>query len=622
MKSRTSFFNQTVFKKDMTRFAPLWGLYTLCMILGMMLLTQGSGNGYSFQRDLCSLPQAMNVINFGYAVLAAQLLFGDLYNSRMCNALHALPIRRECWFGTHVAAGFAFSLVPTLIGALTAAGLDAISNSMVTASWQLPWLNLALMNLQYLFYFGLAVFCVMCVGNRFAQGLLYAIINFAAAIAFWLVDTLFAPMFYGIRLDDAPFLTFTPVARGSAVDYLKMNYIRDENYERIGAWFTVDSLGWTYASVCAAIGAVLLVCALLLYRRRRLESAGDFMAVKALEPIFMVVFPLVSAGAVYFVTDGMLGWGGTAYLAIGMIVGYIAGRMLIERTTRVFSKKNILGFMALAIAFGAVYLTVRADPMGWEDWIPAADEVQYVRIYSGYYNGDRSVDMQTPAEIEKALRVHEIGLNDRTVSDRAQEQHNQALYGEIAAKEGQVLVESVTVEAVGQPLSTIRSEDYISTQTITLEYHLKDGSVKSRYYVIDACDEAGDILIPYFSSMDMLFPEYLHLPDTQPETIAEATLEVRIDDGWGVTHRIENKELILQLLQAIEDECEAGRMAQNYNFRTNPDSNNTYWINFDMGELSEQISCYTDCTYMNEFLIGLGIEHRYLREDADMTVEH
>ena len=77
-----------------------------------------------------------------------------------------------------------------------------------------------------------------------------------------------------------------------------------------------------------------------------------------------------------------------------------------------------------------------------------------------------------------------------------------------------------------------------------------------------------------------------------------------------------------QLLQAIEDECEAGRMAQNYNFRTNPDSNNTYWINFDMGELSEQISCYTDCTYINEFLIGLGIEHRYLREDADMTVEH
>ena len=195
----------------MTRFAPLWGLYTLCMILGMMLLTQGSGNGYSFQRDLCSLPQAMNVINFGYAVLAAQLLFGDLYNSRMCNALHALPIRRECWFGTHVAAGFAFSLVPTLIGALTAAGLDAISNSMVTASWQLPWLNLALMNLQYLFYFGLAVFCVMCVGNRFAMTLVYGIVNFFAVIVYWFYYTIYEPLLYGVFITEEPFVLFCPV---------------------------------------------------------------------------------------------------------------------------------------------------------------------------------------------------------------------------------------------------------------------------------------------------------------------------------------------------------------------------------------------------------------------------
>ena len=622
MKSRTSFFNLTAFKKDMLRFAPLWGLYTLCMVLGMMLLTQGAGNGYGFQRDLCSLPQAMNVINFGYAVVAAQLLFGDLYSSRMCNALHALPLRRECWFGSHVAAGFAFSLIPTLAGALVAAGLDAISNSMVTASWQLPWLNFALMNLQFLFYFGLAVFCVMCVGNRLAQGLLYAIINFASGIAYWLVDTLFTPMFYGIRLDDEPFQTFMPVSQGASLDYMDMNYIRDDNYERIGGWFERNAQGWTYVAVCAAIGAVLLVCALLLYRRRRLESAGDFMAVKALEPIFMVVFPLVSAGAFYFVTDGMFGWGGTAYLGIGMVVGYIAGRMLIERTTRVFCKKNILGFAALAVAFGAVYLTVRADPMGWENWMPKAEEVQYVRVYAGYYTGDANVTFQTPEEIGKALRVHEIGLTDRTVQERAQEQHNRVLYGDIVAKEGQVLVEDVTVEAVGKPISAISSEDYISPQSITIEYHLKDGSVKSRYYVIDACDEAGDILIPRFSTMEMLFPAYLKLKDATPETIAAAAVEVRIDDGWGITHRIEGDELILQLLQAIEADCKAGRMAQNYNFRTSPDSQNTYWINFDMGEMSEQISCYTDCDNVNEFLIGLGIEHRYLRDDADLTVDH
>ena len=32
MKSRISFFNATVFKKNLTRFAPAWGLYTVLLV--------------------------------------------------------------------------------------------------------------------------------------------------------------------------------------------------------------------------------------------------------------------------------------------------------------------------------------------------------------------------------------------------------------------------------------------------------------------------------------------------------------------------------------------------------------------------------------------------------------
>ena len=38
MKSKISFFNKTAFKKDVTRFAPIWILYTVCMILGVVML--------------------------------------------------------------------------------------------------------------------------------------------------------------------------------------------------------------------------------------------------------------------------------------------------------------------------------------------------------------------------------------------------------------------------------------------------------------------------------------------------------------------------------------------------------------------------------------------------------
>lgn len=101
MKSKTSFFNKTVFKKNLTRFAPVMAVYTLCLILGMMMLYQNNeemGRTFWFASRIAGNLQLMGLVNLLFAPLCAMLLFGDLYNSRMCNALHAMPMRRETLF--------------------------------------------------------------------------------------------------------------------------------------------------------------------------------------------------------------------------------------------------------------------------------------------------------------------------------------------------------------------------------------------------------------------------------------------------------------------------------------------------------------------------------------------
>jgi len=35
MKSRTSFCNKTLLRKNIARFAPLWGIYLLCLLIGL-----------------------------------------------------------------------------------------------------------------------------------------------------------------------------------------------------------------------------------------------------------------------------------------------------------------------------------------------------------------------------------------------------------------------------------------------------------------------------------------------------------------------------------------------------------------------------------------------------------
>ena len=119
MKSRTSYFNGTVLKKDLTRFAPVWALYGVFLLLCLTLLFDEEPGRMA--RSLMDLFSGMSLVNLLYAGLCAALLFGDLFNSRLCNALHALPMRREGWFLTHVTAGLLFCLIPCgLVAALCA----------------------------------------------------------------------------------------------------------------------------------------------------------------------------------------------------------------------------------------------------------------------------------------------------------------------------------------------------------------------------------------------------------------------------------------------------------------------------------------------------------------------
>ena len=165
MKSKTSFFNKTVFKKNLTRFAPVMAVYTLCLILGMMMLYQINeemGRTFWFASRIAGNLQLMGLVNLLFAPLVAMLLFGDLYNSRMCNALHAMPMRRETLFLTNVVSGLLFSMIPTAVMALLSVPL--LNATIVENAWQIALLWYVGTNLQFITFFGVAIFRSSCTG--------------------------------------------------------------------------------------------------------------------------------------------------------------------------------------------------------------------------------------------------------------------------------------------------------------------------------------------------------------------------------------------------------------------------------------------------------------------------
>lgn len=393
MKLKTSFFNGTVFRKNLTRFAPAWVLYSLWNFIEIFLQTVDSADYLYYHAD--SIFYTTIILNAAYAFLVAQLLFGDLYQSRLCNGLHCLPLRRECWFVTNIVSGLVFLLIPLGIlcgyAEITASG-SVIPEAMLVA----PRLLLAGL-LSYVCFFGLSVLASFCAGRRFAALVVYGLLNFGAALVYGLVQMLYLPEHYGVVMQFDAFCKFCPAMQMAMADYLEE--------------------GFGYLWICAGAGVAALVLSLGMYRHRQLERAGDFIAVKALKPVFLLIYTL--AAVLLFA----LFWDASAYkffVYLGAAVGFFTGLMLLRRTTRVFRKKDLLRCGVLILALGASFLVNRLDPLNLVHRIPEETNVEYAYItsYGTYqitnYRGNDSAILRLDSreDISRLLHLHALALEE------------------------------------------------------------------------------------------------------------------------------------------------------------------------------------------------------------------
>ena len=534
MKSRTSFFNPTAYRKNLTRFAPAWVLYGVILLL--ILITMVGSDGDWFDSGLIETLMIFPVANIIFAFISAQLLYGDLYNSRMCNALHALPLRRENWFVTNLASGFSFSLIPTGAGLLFSLLMILLGAGRCDNGLLIPVMVFIGANLQYLFFFGLATVCAFLVGNRFAMAVVYAIINFASMIVYWLVDTLYTPMLYGIKTVMEPFILFSPVVQMCSAEYMDIQWLKIAEITARDRGIMYFTEGWGYVGICAAVGLGLLGLALVLYRKRKLECAGDFMAIRGIEPVFLTVYTLV-VGCVFQMIFGTFTGNDIGFsLFVGLFVGFFTGRMLIKRTVRVFQWKAWGKCGILIGIFLLTLLITKLDPLGLQKWMPDAEDVISIRVNAnhGNYgsNGD-SFTVEDAEDIEKMLQVHAL-LIDKGAED-------------------EIITLAPTI--VGEDLTP--SENY--SMPVSLHYQLKNGRTVSRYYYVTVKSEAGQILRPYFSSLSCV----LGVEVDQLEELVQKL---------GVIHIV--GELVylaeqdqLELLQAIAADCESGSMIQIWSYR-------------------------------------------------------
>lgn len=570
MQLRTSFFNPTVYRKNLTRFAPVWMLYTLCLVLGLVLMyyNGGTSKNYWFASHMAEMIPVMGVINLFYGLLTAQLLFGDLFNSRMCNALHAMPLRREGWFFTNVASGLTFSLVPTAV--MAALSLPLLAGSLFEGAWKIAFLFFAAVNLQYICFFGIAVFAAMVTGNRFSMAAGYGLVNFGAVIVYWLVDTIYTPMLYGVITPTALMENLTPVQHMTNHTFLMMDN-RSMLFEEFGkdlvgavAHFHLTEEWWRLFA-CAGAGIGFALVALILYKKRDMECAGDAVAFKFLIPCFQIPCSIVVAAGAQFFLETFLGVYGYNFLVLGLglIVGWFIGKMLTERTTRVFRLKNCYGLVALFAVIGLSLLATYFDVLNIEQYRPKPEDIQSIRFGTSY-TSDK--DLTEEADFEAILRLHQLAVEGQLEEPGAYVTENgqPVRFSQSAAYQA-MQEEIITQEKAGVTNVAIPGvEGYYATQ-VHIVYTLENGKVINRRYNIWSDGEGGDIARSIMSRWEFVRQRYWGGNELDRLALALSTLKsINYDESLSPAH-VETHQTLedaQSLLEAIQADCAAGRMAQ------------------------------------------------------------
>lgn len=407
MKSKTSFCNPTLLKKNIRRFPVIWVLFTillfLCCTLPIfnlvpLLVEDASAAGAQVFRAVwmtASVPASAI-----YACICAAACFGYLHKTRSAYMLHAFPMTRTCQFTTNYISGLLFAIVPEVFITL----LNLLAAAIVGVEIYVPILQLlALAVLEYLFFYGLAVFCMNITGKT-AYGILgYCVLNFALVVLESILRIIYEPMLYGIVSFSAENVTtpFCPVI--GLYKFTLRNAIDG-----------LPGVGWGYVFIVAAVGIALAVFAWLFYRKRHMEQAGEVVAFSWARPIFKYFFTTCAALVLGIVMLALFTTGNGAVtpgniiisLLIAGLIGYILAEMMLKRTVRVFKPKAFIGFAVFAAAVIAFTLCARYDMLGIVRRVPQPEQVAFVEVTSEYgattIRLDQTKDIETVTSLQKA----------------------------------------------------------------------------------------------------------------------------------------------------------------------------------------------------------------------------
>lgn len=398
----------------MSRFWPLWlgylGVWFVIVPMSLHASLRWNSTTVAVQRMMLSTAKEGGIVMGAItAVLAVMAVWSFLYNARSVSGTASLPIRREGVFLSVSLAGLLPLLAANVLIVLMSLAVMAL-HGVVDVMAALIWL--AVVSLLLLFFYGFALLCAQLTGNILVLPVVYAVLNFTACAVEALITTVCSCFVYGLEDAGDYFFSFLSpcVKLFEALDYKSIRAYNDtkEVYEVIGYCFE----GWGAVAAYALAGVVLAALALWLYRRRRMESAGDVVAIDVLKPVFKYCLTFGCALVIGIILYSIAGVEDTGrletmlpllcFMLLGAFIGYFAAEMLIRKSFAVW-RGHWAGLGVSLVLIALFMFAMEFDLFGYERRVPEAEDVEAVTVRAS----GETVTLEEPDNIAAVIGLHE-----------------------------------------------------------------------------------------------------------------------------------------------------------------------------------------------------------------------
>lgn len=417
MKSKRSFFNKTIFWKNVTLYWPIWVLYTaLLVFLQPVMLWISYYNSqyydvYTYSDKLEDLIGRIYMDIHVYliaivAVFTGMALFHYMYNHKSANMIHALPVDRTQLFGTNVISGILFLAVPQTISSILLV-IVALCNGIMEVHYVLYWLLMAI-GIDFI-AIAVVTFCAMFTGHILALPVFALIVNYFSYWVYYLVSIIVSMFCFGINGLGSKVQKIT--ALFSPSDGVASNVGLCRDYNETGECTGALVFGLEFLAVYLLVAIVLYAAAYVIYKKRHVEQAGEFVTVSWVKPIFR--FGAAVTGGIFggmmmqeFLRSVGIGCGLPMFLVLMIVIGaiaYFVAGMFIHKSFHVFKKKNWMGCAISSILLLCVFFGLYGVTKSYEDDQPELAEINSATINMGYSIELEGEDIKTILDIQDAI---------------------------------------------------------------------------------------------------------------------------------------------------------------------------------------------------------------------------